>query len=106
MSETVMTGTTIKIQGTFTHFAPVGSTGSTENPDDTGAVEVNIYNSDEVIIDTGTATYSGTVGVFTYDWTVPDEEGGYYIEFKGDFGGKPELNRKKYKAKFEPVETS
>lgn len=63
-------------------------------------VTVYLYNADEDEIGTDAAVYSGTIGNYYYDWTLPSEAGTYYIEFNGDVGGDPSLNRTPVKVKF------
>lgn len=96
----IFTTDTKRFQATFTDYAPEGETGDVIDAD-SDAVTVTIYNGDQVSIATGTATRSG-VGVYYYDWTAPSTSGTYYIEFKGLFLTKPQLERVKVKVKFKP----
>lgn len=95
----IFTGDTVRVKATFRDYAPEGQTGALADPDGNVAT-IKIYDVDSNEIDSGSAIRE-SAGLYRYDWTAPDE-GVYYIEFKGVFGGKPQLARMKLQVRFRP----
>lgn len=96
----IFTGDTIRVVGTFRDYAPEGDLGDPIDPDDND-VTITIYDSSQSIVSTGTGTRSD-VGEFYYEWTAPLESGTYYVEFKAEVAGYPQLSRTKYRVRFKP----
>jgi uncharacterized protein YfaS (alpha-2-macroglobulin family) len=98
--ETYYTGDTVRFSATFRDY-PDDPEAEPETGDllDPSAVTVSIYDADFVVIQTGTGNNEST-GVYTYDFTMPDTPGPYYIEWKGIVNTKPEIKRDKFKVKF------
>lgn len=100
MSTVVFTGDTIRVQASFRDWSPDGVSGALVDPD-SNVASVAVFDSELTSVSTGTATRQ-SVGVYTYDWTVPVTEGTYFFEFKGLFSTKPQLTRQKFSVKFKP----
>lgn len=97
----IFTGDTVRIRTTFNDFpSPSGAEGPLIDPDANDA-DINIYNGELRLISTDNAVRE-SLGVYIYDWTVPEQPGTYYVEVKGLFNGKVQINRKKYSVKFKP----
>lgn len=92
-TESYETGNTVRFTGTIKDRDNV----TLINP---ATVTVYLYNADQDEIGTDSAVYSGSTGIYYYDWTLPMEPGTYYIEFNGDVGGDPSLQRHPIKVKF------
>ena len=90
------TGDTIRPQVTFRDWAPEGELGNLVNPT---SVTVTLYNADQQVIGTGVGT-NDSIGVYHYDWVLPDEPGKYFIEFKGMLNSEPTVIRQDYHVKF------
>lgn len=71
------------------------------DPDGAAATFTAYYNSDREVFETGATNKTG-VGVYEYDWLVPDEETTFILEMNADFAGNPQLKRVKVRAKFRP----
>lgn len=91
-------GDTIRVRAEFRDWAPEGTEGDLLAP---SSVEVNLYNSDESVLQSGLSAVNEALGVYYYDWTLPTEAGSYFIEFIGTVNGKPQLSRLKIKAKWD-----
>jgi len=98
--DTYFTGDTATFEATFRDLPedPEADpeTGALIDP---SAVTITIYDADLVPIETGSGDNQST-GVYAYDYTMSDEPGIYYIEWKGIVNGKPEIKRDKFKVKF------
>lgn len=105
---TYFTGDTIRVKVTFRDWAVPPAVGAATDPDE---VSVTIYTSDLATlatIENGNARIvNEAVGVYYYDWVLPQTDGTYFIEFKGTYSDagtqEPCIIRKAVKAKFKPV---
>ena len=91
----IFTNDTVRIKATFKDFDQVAI-----DPDGQTAT-FKVYDFERTVLETFTAVRDG-VGLYHYDWTVPDIEGTYFVEFKGEFSGAPQLTRQKFAVKFKP----
>lgn len=90
-------GDTIRVRVTFRDYAVAPTLGAVIDPD---SITVKIYDSKENLVETiggGDVVHEST-GIYYYDWTL--DEGTFFIEFSGDFGGNPEIKRAKIKSKW------
>lgn len=99
----VFTGDTIQPQVTFRDWAPVGTSGPVVDPT---SVAFNVYDSNTTLI-LAVASGDATIikeapGIYHRDWTVPNTEGTYFIEFVGTLTSEPTVIRSKIVAKFKP----
>lgn len=72
------------------------STGALIDP---AEVTVKVFDAEETPVFTGTGVVD-SVGTYTIDYTMPNEPGTYFIEWKGLINSKPEVKRDKFKVKF------
>jgi hypothetical protein len=99
-----MATTIIAIGDTITFRAEFRDTSNALVDPDGSAATFTVYNNETLakVVNAQSATRVST-GVYTYDWLVPDGDGTVYVlEMKGLFSTKPQLKRKKAKAKFRP----
>lgn len=95
--ETYFSGDTVRFSSEFRDYP--------EDPElegdliDPSTVTVIVYDSDSNSIATGSGS-NVSLGVFSFEYTVPTDSGTYYIEWKGMVNSKPEIKRMKFKVKF------
>lgn len=92
------TGSTIRVKAQFTDWVPEGQ--AVGDPVQPESAEVNMYNTENVLINGPAIPTNVDVGLYHYYWTLPDEPGSYYIEFKGVVNGRTQLRRVKIKTKW------
>lgn len=93
-------GDTIRIKATFREFSESGVVGGVVDPT---AIAVNIYDADFTKISGPFVPVNTEPGVYIYDWTLPNEDGSFFIEFNGTVDGKPSIQRHKIKVKWDVV---
>lgn len=98
--ESYYSGDTVRFSATFRDY-PDDPEADPETGDllDPSTVTVSIYDADFIVINDGVGD-NESQGVYTYDFTMPDTPGAYYIEWKGMVNDKPEIKRDKFKVKF------
>lgn len=94
------TGDTARFSATFRDYPEEeGADPSTGALLDPASVTVTIFDAESTPIHTGSGV-NDSPGVYTFDYTMPNEAGTYYIEWKGMVNSKPEIKRDKFKVKF------
>lgn len=91
----ILKGDTVRLKVNFKTFD-----GTSVNPTD---IKLTIYDSTETQIEqiAITDTNKDSVGVYFYDYVVPDDVSEYFIfEFGGLYNGKPILSRGKVAVQF------
>ncbi len=84
-------GDTIRLKGSFYTWADVLT-------DLSAAPTVNIYNGEETLLTTGTATKEST-GVYYYDYA-PSSVGNYIYEFSGTSASAAMIRRDRFSVVF------
>lgn len=100
------TSDSILLRATFRDYAVPPAVGALLDPD---TLEVNTYTASKALIDNvadgDPEIVRVSLGVFTYEWELPSEDGTYYIEFAGVIDDHPAVIRKKVKIKWKPSDS-
>jgi uncharacterized protein YfaS (alpha-2-macroglobulin family) len=94
--EIYFSGDTVRFTAEFRDYPEPETPGDLIDPD---PVTVRVLDAEGTSIHTGTPS-NDSLGIFSYEYTVPNDPGTYYIEFKGIVNSKPEVKRYKFKVKF------
>lgn len=95
--ETYFSGDTVRFDAEFRDYPEDEELeGDLIDPD---PIDVTVYDAEETVIATGEPEHD-SLGMFSFEYTVPLTPGTYFIEFKGIVNSKPEIKRHKFKVKF------